>query len=193
MAADEVHAEPAGQQARWAEGVAALISYRYLGTWSEALGRHEAQGWITIRPDLRGPVGLRAAPLGIAMLDTAGINVDPLAVVSPTRIDVQLLEPSADVARIHVDGVVLREGRSQFFTEARLTDDADRRRVVGIGSAHWAVSGPNPGYRYVDHRHGAPQDGDVPPLHEVFGARSRDDGELKIPVLGPELGRNGPR
>jgi acyl-coenzyme A thioesterase PaaI-like protein len=180
--------EVAAARRDWRAGVSVLVSYRYLGTSSQALGRHAAEGRMRIRPDLRGPVGVLAAPLGIALLDTAGINVDPLARVAPTRIDVDLFEPAADVEEVHVDGRVVREGRSQLFTEGRLTDARDRRRVLGVGSTHWAVLGANPGFEYVDHRTSAPPGPDPPPLHEVFGAVSRADGELEIPALRPELG-----
>ena len=175
----------------WRAGVSALISYRYLGTYSEYRGRHEAEGWVKIRSDMRGPAGLLAAPLGIALLDTAGINVDPLAVVSPTRIDMHVFEPAPDVEEVHLDGCVLREGRSQFFTEARLTDAADRSRLIALGSTHWAVSGPNPGFSYVDSRPGVADSADLPPLYEAYGARLRDDGNLEIAEMTPEIGRNG--
>ncbi len=178
-------------QRSWRFGVERLVSYRYLGTYSEAHGRHEAEGWLTIRRDLRGPVGLLAAPLGVALLDTAGINVDPIAVVSPTRIDVHLFEPAFDVARVHLAGRVVREGRSQFFTESRLTDAEERDRIIGVGSTHWAVAGPNPGFGYVDNRPGAADVPGLPPLYEVFGARLRDDGNLEIPELTAELGSEG--
>jgi acyl-coenzyme A thioesterase PaaI-like protein len=186
---------PAGQevtqeQRQWQAQVASLVSYRYLGTYSETRARDRAEGWVRIRSDMQGPVGLLAAPLGIALLDTAGINVDPLAVVSPTRIDLEIFEPGPDIAEIHLDGRIIREGRSQFFTEGRLTDAADRTRVVAIGGTHWAVSGPNPGFRYVDSRPGVAESADLPPLYEPFGARLRDDGNLEIPVMTPELGRN---
>ena len=187
-------ADPAGRtdaQRAWQLGVERLISYRYLGTYSVAHGRHDAEGWITIRRDLRGPFGLLAAPLGIALLDTAGINVDPLAVVSPTRIDLHLFEPAADVACVHLEGRVLREGRSQFFTESRLTDADDATRAIGLGSTHWAVAGPNPGFRYVDNRPGVADAADLPPLHEPFGARLDDDGNLEIPELTAAVGRHG--
>jgi len=186
--------DPSGRtdaQRAWQFGVESLISYRYLGTYSVTHGRHEAEGWITIRRDLRGAVGLLAAPLGIALLDTAGINVDPLAVVSPTRIDLHLFEPAADVARVHLEGRVLREGRSQFFTESRLTDADDATRVVGLGSTHWAVAGPNPGFHYVDNRPGVADAPDLPPLYEPFGARLGADGNLEIPELTPAVGRHG--
>lgn len=176
---------------QWQESVATLVSYRYLGTSSEALGRHEAEGTMRLRSDLRGAVGLKAAPLGIAVLDTAGINVDPIAVVSPTRIDVHLFEPALDVVEVRLQGRVLREGRSQMFTESRITDAADPGRLIGFGSTHWAVSGPNPGFAYVDSRPGVAEADDLPPLYEPFGARLRGDGELEIPELTPELGRNG--
>ena len=183
--------EAAAAEDRWRTRVATLMSYRYLGTYSEARGRHDAEGWLTIRNDLRGPAGLLAAPLGIAMLDTAGINVDPLGIVSPTRIDIEVLEPGTDVARVHVAGRVVREGRSQFFTEARITDDADRARLVAVGGTHWAVAGPNPGFAYVDNRPGVAASPDLPPLFEAYGARRRDDGSLEIPELLPELGAAG--
>jgi acyl-coenzyme A thioesterase PaaI-like protein len=146
---------------------------------------------MKLRSDLRGPVGLLASPVGVAMLDTAGINVDPLAVVSPTRIDVHLFEPAGDVAGIHLEGRIVREGRSQFFTESVITDASEGSRVVGWGQTHWAVSGPNPGFGYVDNRPGVPDSPDLPPLYEPFGARRRDDGNLEIPELKPELGARG--
>lgn len=178
-------------QRQWRDGVQTLISYRYLGTYSEVHDRHHAEGWVTIRRDMRGPVGLRAAPLGVALLDTAGINVDPLAVVSPTRIDMEILEPAADVRRVHLEGRIVREGKSQFFTESVLTDDANRDRVIAVGGTHWAVAGPNPGFNYVDSRPGVDDSPALPPLYEPFGARLRDDGELEIPELNVALGRNG--
>jgi acyl-coenzyme A thioesterase PaaI-like protein len=146
---------------------------------------------MNIRRDLRGPGGLLAAPLGVALLDTAGINVDPLAVVSPTRIDVHVMEPGNGVARVQIEGSVLREGRTQFFTEGRIVDADRPERLLALGSAHWAVSGPNPGYEYVDSRPGVPDTGELPPLYEAFGGRLRDDGNLAIPELTAELGRSG--
>src|SRR6202011_1410530 len=118
-------------------------------------------------------------------------NVAPLAVVSPTRIDMEVFEPAADVVEIHLDGRVLREGRSQFFTESRLTDADDPDRLIALGATHWAVSGPNPGFSYVDNRPGMPESPDLPPLYQAFGARLRDDGSLEIPAVPAELGVNG--
>jgi acyl-coenzyme A thioesterase PaaI-like protein len=178
-------------QQRWWANTSGLVTYRYLGTYSESHGRDKAEGWLRIRRDMRGPVGLLAAPIGIAMLDTAGINVDPLAVAAPTRIDLHLFEPCVDVKKVHLEGRILREARSQIFTECRLTDAADPTRVIGLGGTHWAVSGLNPAFTYVDHRPGVADDPGLPPLYEVFGAHSRDDGNLEIKELTPELGRNG--
>ena len=168
-----------------------LITYRYLGTYSESLGVHQAEGWITLRSDLRGPVGLLAAPLGIALLDTAGINVDYLGFVMPTRIDLHVFEPALDVRRVHIIGRVVRQARSQFFTEGRLVDFHDRSRVIGIGSTHWAVGGPNPGYEYIRSGTAPEERVDLPPLYEVYGARRRNSDQLEILALTPELG--GPR
>jgi len=191
MAADGSKEQLAEKQKAWRTAVSTLISYRYLGTYSEARGRDQAEGWVKIRSDLLGPVGLLAAPIGIALLDTAGINVDPLAVAAPTRIDLHLFEPCTDVKDVHLCGRILREARSQFFTESRITDAANHERVIGFGSTHWALSGPNPGFNYVDNRPGVPDEPTLPPLYEVFGAQRRDDGSPEIKELTPELGRNG--
>jgi acyl-coenzyme A thioesterase PaaI-like protein len=188
---DDSGAQLTTEQERWRATVSTLISYRYLGTYSEARGSHEAEGWMTIRRDLRGPIGLLAAPVGIALLDTAGINVDKLASAAPTRIDLHLFEKAVDVEAIHLVGRILREGKSQFFTEAQITDASDAGRVIGFGGTHWSVSGPNPGFHYVDNRPGVPDQPTLPALYEAFGARQRDDGSLEIPELTPELGRAG--
>jgi acyl-coenzyme A thioesterase PaaI-like protein len=137
---------------------------------------------------MRGRIGLLAAPLGIALLDTAGINVDPLGgYPAPTRIDLQLFEPALDVAEVHLEGHVLREGRSQLFTESRLTDANDRARLIGIGSTHWSAHQPLADFQYVDNRPGVRDSPDLPPLFEAFGARRRPDGNLEIPELVPEI------
>jgi hypothetical protein len=89
---------------------------------------------------------------------------------------------------VYFQGRVLREGRSQLFSESLLFDDADRSRMIGIGSTHWAARAARPDYRYFDPRPGVEDSPDLPSLYEVFGARCRDDGSLEIPEVGPLLG-----
>jgi acyl-coenzyme A thioesterase PaaI-like protein len=191
MVEHQSEAQLTEQQKGWRAGVSTLISYRYLGTYSEARGRNEAEGWVKVRSDTKGPIGLLAAPIGIALLDTAGIIVDPLAVAAPTRIDLHLFEPGTDVKAVHLSGRILREARSQIFTESQITDAANPDRVIGLGSTHWALSGPNPAFSYVDNRPGVPDEPTLPPLYEAFGAQLREDGNLEINQLTPELGRSG--
>jgi len=174
------------QQSLGADG---LISYRYLGCSSRALSRHEAVGRMRLRRDMRAARGLLLAPLGIAMLDTAGINVDALARVAPTRIDLTLLEQASDVGEIVINGRVLRAGRSQMFTEAQFLDSADPRRVIGFGSTSWAVMTPvPPGYRYVDPGPGVDDSPTLPALHTAFGAATRPDGSVTLPGLSSHVG-----
>ena len=78
---------------------------------------------MQLRRDLRTPGGLLAAPLGIALLDTAGINVDAIGRCAPTQIDVTVFDAARDVEAVRFFGEIVREGRSQMFTRAR-----DRRR-----------------------------------------------------------------
>jgi hypothetical protein len=60
-----------------------LMTYRYLGTHARAEDRHHATGTMRLRSDLRGPVGLQAAPLLILVADTIGILDDAIAVPAP--------------------------------------------------------------------------------------------------------------
>jgi acyl-coenzyme A thioesterase PaaI-like protein len=166
-----------------------LIVYSHIGPHSELLTEHTAEGSLLLRDDLRQPDGLLAAPLGVLVLNCASTNTHLLGRSAPTRIDVHVYEAAADVSELRIRGHILRAGRTQIFTEARIEDSADPRRVVAFGTTCFAVTGPPSG----GYGHGTspptPRPGDdVPPLTEVFGGRLRDDGNYDIPELTPELG-----
>ena len=65
---------------------------------------------MQLRRDLRTPGGLLAAPLGIALLDTAGINVDAIGRCAPTQIDVTVFDAALDVEAVRLFGEIVREG-----------------------------------------------------------------------------------
>ena len=76
-------ADPWGE---WAGSRGVLMSYAYLASRPRAVDRTHAENLLEIRPDLRTPTGAAlAAPLAIAMLDTAGINVDPVNILALHR------------------------------------------------------------------------------------------------------------
>ena len=151
-----------------------LISYRYLGCSSTALTRDTAEGQMRVRHDLRTAGGLLAAPLGIALLDTAGINVDAIGRCAPTQIDVTVFDAALDVDAVRLFGEIVREGRTQMFTRARIEDAARPGRVIGFGTTSWAVMAPTPpGFVYVDPGPGVPDAPDLPPLVEAFDVTSR--------------------
>src|SRR5215203_5875222 len=134
----------------WAEATRQLISYRYVGCQSVLHDRHHSTGHMRLRSDMRTSAGLLAAPVAIAMLDAAGNNIDRHYHLALTQIDVHLFEAAADVARLKTVSEVVREARTQWFTEARFEDDASGR-VIGFGSANWSVINPTPeGFVYTD-------------------------------------------
>ncbi|WP_322760055.1 hotdog domain-containing protein [Frankia sp. Cr2] len=179
-------ADPYGE---WAGTRGVLMSYRYLASRPKAIDRDHAQGWIALRPDLRHPGGALAAPLAIAMLDVAGINVDPINILALTQIDVEVLDPSSDVEEVHLVGHVTCETRSQIFTEVRMHDAADPQRAIGFGTANWSVIVPTPeGFTYPEPGTGIEGLDVVPALYEAYTGRRRDDGRLEIPSLAPEIG-----
>lgn len=169
-------------------GAGGLISYRYLGCSSRASARDRAVGTMRLRRDLRTNGGLLAAPLGIALLDTAGINVDAIARCAPTQIDVTVFEPARDVDEVRIVGDLVREGRTQMFTQGRF-EDARGGRVIGFGTTSWAVIAPAPsGYVYVDPGPGVADEPGLPPLYEAFDVTHRGDGGYELAALSPKVG-----
>jgi acyl-coenzyme A thioesterase PaaI-like protein len=162
-----------------------FVVYSYVGTSARPLTEHSAEGLFTLRDDLRLRDGLLAAPLAIALLDCASANTRALATSAPTRIDLDLWDPAVGISDLRVRGRVVRHGRTQIFTDARIEDAADPGRVVGYGTTCFAVTGPPPASVEYGHDPLAPTSA---PLTEVYGGRPRDDGGFDIPELTPALG-----
>jgi acyl-coenzyme A thioesterase PaaI-like protein len=173
----------------WSQTVAELMSYRYLGCRSVLGDGFGARGHMSIRSDMRHGDGLLAAPVAIAMLDTAGIAVDRHWQLALTHVSVQLCGPADGVAAIDVQGSLTRQARSQIFTEATFTDAADPSRLIGVGTADWTVITPTAsGFEYIDPGPGVADTADLPPLAAAYGAEGRADGSYVIEALTPRLG-----
>src|SRR4051794_2588001 len=166
-----------------------LISYRYVGCQSVMHDRHHAEGWTTIRSHLRTESSLLGAPLAISMLDTAGINIDRIYHLGLTQVDVQLYEPGVDVRRLHTIGAVIREARTQVFTECRF-EDADRPgRVIGAGAANWAIINPTPeGFVYTDPGSGYEEGPEAPAIATAFELEQMPEGGFVLPRLSARVG-----
>lgn len=174
----------------WADSMDALMTYRYLASRPSRIDRTHADNVMPLRPDLRSPAcAALAAPLAIAMLDTAGINIDRFWILALTHIDVEILDAATDLDGIYLSGQVIKEARSQIFTEARIYGAADRDRPIGFGTANWSVICPTPeGFEYPSPGRGVADMAEVPPLWQAFTGRRRPDGLLEIPGLRPEIG-----
>jgi hypothetical protein len=174
----------------WADSMDALMSYRYLASRPRWIDRTHAEGLMKLRPDLRTPAGaVLGSPLAIAMLDVAGIDIDRIWILALTQINLEVLDAAADVDEVFLAGRVIKEARSQIFTEARIYDAADRDRAIGFGTANWSVICPTPeGHVYPEPGRGTEGMTDVPPLWQAYTGRRRPDGMLEIPVLRPEIG-----
>ena len=167
-----------------------LISYRYLGCSSELRDREHAEGRMRIRRDMRtGGGGLLGSPLAIAMLDTAGINIDRFYHAACTHIDVHLVDPGREVTEVRILGTVVREARTAVFTEARF-EDADRPgRLLGMGTVGWTIVGPTPpGFTYTHPGTGVPDSPTLPPLVEAYDARPAAGGGYVIDGMSTRLG-----
>jgi acyl-coenzyme A thioesterase PaaI-like protein len=185
-----VRKEAASPFGEWADSIDALMSYRYLASRPHVVDRSRAEGLMEIRRDLRTPAGaVLAAPLTIAMLDVAGINVDRIWILALTQTNVEVLDAGADVGEVYLRGHITSEARSQIFTEAKIYDAGDRDRVIGFGTANWSVICPTPdGFHYPEPGRGIEVSTEAPPLWQAYTGRRRDDGLLEIPGLRPEIG-----
>src|SRR4051794_25691420 len=187
MSIEQPRREAASPYGEWADSD--LMVYRYLASAPHALDRDHAENVLPLRRDLRTGGGVLAAPLSIAMLDAAGVNVDPVNVLALTHIDVDVLDGGDDVTEVHFRSQVTREARTMVFTEAVMTDATDRSRLIGFGSANWSVVTPTVGdFVYPEPGEGIPDSPDAPALWEAYTGRRRDDGRLEIPGLSPEVG-----
>jgi acyl-coenzyme A thioesterase PaaI-like protein len=173
----------------WTDTRQDLVSYRYLGCRSVLIDREHAEGRMPVRRDMRTASGLRSAPLAIAMLDTAGINIDRFYHAACTAIDVHLLDTAGSVEEVRVLGTVVREARTAVFTEARFEDAARPGRLIGFGTVSWSIIGPTPdGFEYTDPGPGVPDADDLPPLTEAYEARPRPGGGYVIDGLSTRIG-----
>jgi hypothetical protein len=181
----EAHRAAPDPRGYWAPSRGVLMSYAYLGSRPQAVDRTHAQNVLRLREDLRTAAGaVTAAPLAIAMLDAAIVNVESMHVHAVTQIDVTIVDCAIDVDRVLLDGAITAEARSQMFTEAQICDADDRGRHIGFGTANWAVMGTRP-QRFCFPEPAAVSRGtDVfPPLWQAFSGHRRADGLLEIPRL----------
>ena len=173
----------------WTGTLRELVAYRYVGCNSVVLDRDHAEGWTPMRSHLHGRASVLGAPLAISMLDTAGINIDRLYHLGLTQIDIQICAPALDVARIHTLGSVVREARTQLFTECRFEDADSPGRIIGVGAANWTIIDVTPeGFEYTDPGPGYPEGPGVPSMAEAFELKPLPGGGFRLPGLSPRVG-----
>ncbi|CAM3132318.1 hypothetical protein MYCO108962_01000 [Mycobacterium colombiense] len=182
--------EAASPYGEWAGALESLITYRYLASRPHLIDRTHADGLMELRPDLRTSAGaVLGAPLAIAMLDVAGITIDRHWILALTQIDLAVLEDASNVGEVFLAGEVIKEARSQIFTQVRIYDAEDRSRAIGFGTANWSVITETPsGFTYPEPGPGIAGMAEVPPLWQAYSGRRRPDGLIEIPCLSPAIG-----
>jgi hypothetical protein len=129
-----------------------------------------------------------ASPLAIAMLDTAGVNVDPVNILALTQVNIAIVG-GVGIDEVFLAGNVTAEARTQIFTDATISDARDPKKLIGVGSANWSAICPTPdGFVYPDPGDGIDGSVEAPPLWQAYTGRRRSDGLLEIPGLRPEIG-----
>jgi hypothetical protein len=167
----------------------ALLSYRYLGKESSWLDNAPEGTTMPLRHDMRNAAGgIMAAPLCIASPESGGM-ADDLFVPNPVIASMQILDDARDVAKVAVLSETVHLGRTMGFSRSRVVDDADHNRVIALSTGMGISLGSTPpGFEKVDNPPIDVVDSPtMPPLHQVFGAKRRDDGFWTLPELEPEL------
>lgn len=174
---------------KWVNTMEQLMSYRYLGCRSEMVDEMHAVGRMPLRSDMRRGAGLLGTPLAIAMLDTAGINIDRIVFGALTHVAVNVVDDAVNVRVLRTDGEVARLAQRAVFTEAVMSDGDDPTRILAHGSADWVNLGAvAPGFDYTDPGPGVPDEPPMPPLHEAYFVERDGTGAYRIPVLRAEIG-----
>ncbi len=167
------------------------LIYKYVGARSVALSEEDGESTLRLRPDLRGPHGPKAAALGVLIQDLSAVTVTrfaPMAV--PIQINIRVRTPASSLTEVAAHGYTLRRGRGVMASEARVTDPADRSRVVAFVTASWATAGAvlteaKPTLQGP----GTPEPGDPDPqaasMLDFIGATRRADGRGWELVEGP--------
>ncbi|MGE0881154.1 MAG: hypothetical protein AB7L13_04810 [Acidimicrobiia bacterium] len=183
---------------RFAESHGTLVSYRYLGCGSEMLDKDHAVGHMPLRSDMRFSSGVMGAPLAIAMLDTAGINIDRIRFAAPTHIALQIMSDGVGVKTVRTDGTVNRIARTALFTECTQVDADNPDTVIATGNVDWASMGDvAPGFEYQHPGPGVPDEPLMPPLFTAYTIEHDDMNRYVIPALnnlvGPSVLHHGPQ
>lgn len=169
----------------WAPSRGVLMSYAYLGSCPRATDGTHAENLLKIRADLRTASGaVTAAPLAIAMLDAAVVNVESMHVRAVTHVDVSIVDCAVDVERVLLASAVTATTRSHLFTEAKICDGDDPARRLGFGTANWAVIGSTPQRFCFPAPDPCRPGGEAfPPLWQAYSGRRGADGSFEIPRL----------
>ena len=166
-----------------------LLTYRYLGRQHSSLDSGVSVDIMALRHDMRNASGgVMAAPLCIASPECGGFN-DDVVVPNPLIASMQILDAAHDVRRVQILPETLHTGRRLGFSRALIVDADDPSRVIALSTGVGLSLGDAPeGYVKIDN---PPLDivdsPDLPPLHEVFGARRTSRDQWELPALTAEL------
>jgi hypothetical protein len=167
-----------------------LLTYRYLGRTHPVLdrGASTVSQTMPLRFDMRNAIGgVMAAPLVISSPEGGGF-ADDFCVPNPVTQSLHILDDARGVTQ--VDGIqeAIRTGRTMGFSRSRIVDSNDPTRIIAISEGTCVSLGPAPpGFEAVENPMLDIVDSPaLPPLHQVFGARRRDDGSWVLPELTAE-------
>jgi len=166
-----------------------LLSYRYIGRSYASMDVGPVDDTVTLRRDMRNETGgILFAVLGISSPEGGGMS-DLEAVPNPVIHSCQIVDPGRDVRRIEVVSETLKRGRQMGYSRSRIVDADRPDRVLALTEGQGvSIGAPPEGLEKMELNPIEVVDSpDLPPLHQVFGGRRREDGRWALPELAEEF------
>ena len=164
-----------------------LLTYRYLGKRTPVLDIGVERETMPLRHDMRNATGgVMAAPLCIAAPEPYWL--DDVVVPAPVLMSYEIVDPAHDVGEVEVLREVTHIGRTMGFSRARIVDASDHARLIAVSTGVGVSLGKQPDdFAAVENEPIAVEDSpDLPPLHQVFGARC-EDGVWRLPPVTADV------
>jgi hypothetical protein len=162
-----------------------LLTYRYLGRKTIALHDVDHDS-MRIRSDMRNTAGgIMAAPLAIASAEAGGFT-DKESIPAPVTASLNIVDDGVGVEEVLIRRTFAQTGKTLGFTRSEIVDAANPDRLIAVSHGTGVRLAGTPGaYESIPLPPEIADRPDLPPLHEVFGARRRPDGRWELPPLTP--------
>lgn len=165
--------------------------YEHLGVQATQIDSSSGECRMILEPDLLGPGGLRAAPLGLLFERGAATYAFNSALAVPVQLSVHVRNRCRDVRAIRATSRLISMGRTLMVIDGNVVDDDKPNELVAYISSTWSVIGDAPPMKQQqtgDDRATGPR----PPLLEAVGiCGDPESGECRLEEIDTKIAGPG--